>query len=433
MKIISVRTSALSVAIGSLLGTGSLSAAMITVTTVQDGAIGTPVDECTLRSAVATANTGTPYGNCTIEGDMGEPYGIQFDPALSGLTIALSEGQMQISSEVTIAGPVPGDPASLTIDASGGASRIFEFVGPGGEVDFNTGLENLTLTGGTTTGGGVENYGGAVRAFQANLFIENSLITGNATEGDNAGGGGVSVLEGNLVINNSTIENNLNSGYSSTGGGIDVRLGDATITNSLLAGNSTTGAGYANGAGLFINNGVLTVVNSTISGNVAGEESFGGGIGIVNATAELTHSTIAYNTALNLNDADGIWGGGTNTLTLSNSLIVQGEGELACDATIPSSPINTLATDGSCTGTATALADIGLQELADNGGLTRTHALGEDSVAIDQAGDCQGEFGITTDQRGRDRPGAGSSACDIGAYELQTEDEIFADRFEAET
>ncbi len=429
MKFKPAHTSALSIAIGSLLSTGNLSATVITVTTTADGAIGSPSDQCTLRSAVATANSGTPYGTCTIDGGIGEPYDIQFDSGLIGETITLSEGEIGITSQVTIAGPVPGDPAGLTIDAAG-QSRIFLITGPDpgdGAVDFDAGLENLTLTGGTTTSQG--QYGAAVRAFQANLSIDSSIITGNAVEGDFAGGGGLSVRRGNLVINDSSVENNTTSGYAGTGGGIDVRLGDATITTSLVAGNSTTGGGYANGGGLFINNGLLTVINSTISSNAAGSEAFGGGIGAFNATTQITHSTFAYNTAPN--GADGLWGGGSTTLVLINSLFVQNDGQLACNGNFASPPINTLATDASCSGTTTPLAAIDLQGLADNGGPTQTHALGANSVAIDQAGGCNA-IGITIDQRGRSRPGEGSSACDIGAFEVQTEDGVFADRFEAE-
>ena len=49
--------------------------------------------------------------------------------------------------------------------------------------------------------------------------------------------------------------------------------------------------------------------------------------------------------------------------------------------------------------------------LADNGGPTKTHALEEGSIVLDQ-----GLCGLTTDQRGVDRDGS----CDSGAYELVT-------------
>jgi hypothetical protein len=63
--------------------------------------------------------------------------------------------------------------------------------------------------------------------------------------------------------------------------------------------------------------------------------------------------------------------------------------------------------------------DLKLGPLQDNGGPTETHALGADSVAIDQipADECVDADGepLTTDQRGFPR----DSMCDIGAFEVQ--------------
>ncbi|MBW2381865.1 MAG: hypothetical protein JRG70_20435 [Deltaproteobacteria bacterium] len=57
--------------------------------------------------------------------------------------------------------------------------------------------------------------------------------------------------------------------------------------------------------------------------------------------------------------------------------------------------------------------DLKLGELADNGGPTMTHALGDGSIAIDRipAVDCE----VNTDQRGFPR----DSMCDVGAFEVQ--------------
>ena len=63
--------------------------------------------------------------------------------------------------------------------------------------------------------------------------------------------------------------------------------------------------------------------------------------------------------------------------------------------------------------------DLKLGELADNGGGTQTHALGEGSVAIDviPADDCvdADDEPVSTDQRGEPR----DSMCDVGAFEVQ--------------
>lgn len=147
------------------------------------------------------------------------------------------------------------------------------------------------------------------------------------------------------------------------------------------------------------------------------------------ATLLLGHSTVAFNTASN--GTEGIYAlpNGQTTLSLGNSLVVQGgTDETACNT--PAKYAGSLVTDPSCTGTATALGDIKLTGLTDHGGATLTHGLLPGSVAIDAISQCDAEF--TLDQRGRPRPGTGSSNCDIGAFELQEDDDldtVFRDRF----
>ncbi len=83
--------------------------------------------------------------------------------------------------------------------------------------------------------------------------------------------------------------------------------------------------------------------------------------------------------------------------------------------------------------------DASLASLADNGGFTPTHALLEDSPAID-AGDncvldqsCDGQnigVDLDSDQRGQPRPFG--TAVDVGAYEAGESDVIFANGFEGQ-
>jgi len=61
-----------------------------------------------------------------------------------------------------------------------------------------------------------------------------------------------------------------------------------------------------------------------------------------------------------------------------------------------------------------------LGPLADIGGPTKTHALLENSPAVDQ-GNC--DSAPATDQRGEVRPAG--SGCDIGAYERSAANPIF--------
>ena len=66
---------------------------------------------------------------------------------------------------------------------------------------------------------------------------------------------------------------------------------------------------------------------------------------------------------------------------------------------------------------------LNLGPLEDNSGPTKTHALLENSVAIDQIpeADCIDGAGdpLTADQRGEPRPAGASSTCDVGAFEVQ--------------
>ena len=70
-----------------------------------------------------------------------------------------------------------------------------------------------------------------------------------------------------------------------------------------------------------------------------------------------------------------------------------------------------------------AAGQLNLGPLEDNGGPTKTHALLENSVAIDQVpeADCVDGAGepLGVDQRGEPRPAGVSATCDVGAFEVQ--------------
>jgi CSLREA domain-containing protein len=430
------------VAIGSLLA-GGVQAATITVTTTADAPLGTISDECTLRAAIAAANSGTEVDGC-VSGSSGSDE-IVFDEGLAHAMITLSEGQLQISSGLAITGPVPGDAGGMTINGDQ-QSRIFRAVGPAAEPsEFGFRLDGITLTGGRTTGNAPENGGGAVYARFVDVTLEHTVVTGNSTNGIQADSGGLAVRSGNLTLTRSTVSANRTDGPSSPGGGLLVVGGNTvlsystvsgnsttqgsgrggglyavssnvTIMNSTVSGNSTAG-GVSQGGGLHLSNGDATLINSTVSGNSTnGSSSNGGGILLANVNATFTHTTVAHNTAAD--GTHGIHKGPDSSLALNNSLIVQiSESGVACNVEADSYT-NSLVTDASCTGQVTDFEDIALSPLADNGGPTLTHGLGAGSLARTGAGDCETEFGIDLDQRGQPRPAIASSACDIGAVEF---------------
>ena len=78
--------------------------------------------------------------------------------------------------------------------------------------------------------------------------------------------------------------------------------------------------------------------------------------------------------------------------------------------------------DSSC-GDTIPIADPLLLDLADNGGLTLTMALSEDSPALDAANAdvCAEEEVGGVDQRGAARITEEDERCDIGAFELDAD------------
>jgi hypothetical protein len=132
--------------------------------------------------------------------------------------------------------------------------------------------------------------------------------------------------------------------------------------------------------------------NSTAAGTTGG--GFVGTFTAANATLTLVNSIVTGNSGPQCFYAP--WGSGVVTFTsLGNNLVA----DATCGVPAPAS-------------SDLIVADAMLGPLADNGGLTLTHALLPGSPALDAAnnGACP-----ATDQRGVARPqGAG---CDIGSFE----------------
>jgi hypothetical protein len=103
------------------------------------------------------------------------------------------------------------------------------------------------------------------------------------------------------------------------------------------------------------------------------------------------------------------------------STIVSGNTANDCDGEVTSngynleSPGDTCGFGGEGDQASVPADQLRLGPLADNGGLTMTHALEPGSVAIDQIPDGACEVGA--DQRGEPRPTGGG--CDVGSFEVQ--------------
>jgi hypothetical protein len=258
-------------------------------------------------------------------------------------------------------------------------------------------------------------------------------------------GGGIAVgRDSRIVVEQCEITDN-DADYA--GGGISAYFADIAIADSVIHRNDS----FTWGGGIYISGGSLTVRHSTLSENYG---AFGGGIYAYPTSpgtdVEIVNSTITRN-------YEGFMGGGIvcesagGRWTISDSTITGNEGGglvgytslEACRAemTVRNSIISgnsrgdcidlysaqsaghNLTSDTTCGFSEAgdiAGVDPLLEPLADNGGLTPTHALAPDSSAIDAGGDdCS-----SMDQRGFDRPqdgdGDGVSKCDIGAFEYES-------------
>ena len=254
-----------------------------------------------------------------------------------------------------------GGTTPLTISGNN-QSRIFN-VAPGATLNLN----RVTITGGNNSGGGaVSNYG--------TLNVTDSTVSGNND-------GGIGNYGGTMTILNSTVSGN-------NGGGI-VSSGLSSLLNSTVSGNRTNGKG----AGIYNNGGggiVATIVNSTITDN----HSFGyTGAGVWNDNGSDTFRVRNSIIDGNFSDqgyADDFVGGRTDQ---GNNLIGSRNPRLA--------------------------------PLGNYGGATQTHALLQNSPALDAGNNCvltangcsDNNPALTTDGRGTNAPRKIGTAVDIGAYE----------------
>jgi hypothetical protein len=322
----------------------------------------------------------------------------------------------------------------------------------------------------TSSGGGMANFMQSNAILTAVTFIGNAAAGHGQSEAVPMGGGGLynnassPTLEEVTFDQNSAADqgggmNNDNGSHpqvrevtfrgnkaGSAGGGVSNNSSNPTLTNVAFVDNTAgRGGGMSNS-----NSSSPIIGNVTFSGNSAVRtthpRSFKWGGGMFNSTG----SPILTNVTFNGNSADE--GGGmynfdsspiiTNVTMSGNSASSSGNGmvnmqggQIRIDTSIfwnggsdISSYFTSVATansivSGGCPGgtgvtaTCTNVTDVDprLGPLADNGGYTRTMALGRGSPAIDGCG-VSARYAVT-DQRGVARPQGRD--CDLGAYEAE--------------
>lgn len=333
----------------------------------------------TLRQAIYDANN-TPGDDV-----------VAFDTGLAG-TVNLSvvgdtlvgDSALLITSTITIRGNVTG----VTIGRIGAAveMRLFRVAATG-----DLTIDTISLTGGIANGAngsspgenGGEGVGGAIYS-QGSVSIIDSTLFNNLSFGGNAGPGG--------------------NGGSGFGGAIFNNGGELSVINSTLSGNSViSGVGAtvpsSRGGAIASENGSTSIHNSTITSNAA---STGRGVyvhsidGVANVAiqssiigqSDLSAQVREFLTAVDVN--------GDIIVTGSNNLIrSQGDFQFI-----------TVSTD-----------DPLLEPLASNGGPAMTHAIPENSPALNSGNNAQS---LAFDQRGISFTRVVGGAADIGAYELQS-------------
>jgi hypothetical protein len=265
-------------------------------------------------------------------------------------------------------------------------------------------------------------HGGGVYV-QGNFTATDSAISRNQAFGApiNGGQGGGAMIAGTTTLKGTTISDN---GSFSVGG--LYTMGDVTLDSSTISGN---GASHAAGMRAIYTSGSPTakIINSTIAYNHS--VATVGGLNLI-IPATISNSTIAFNEAFN--GLAGVLMSGP-TLDLESTIIAGNVGfNVPDDFQVYGSPVitganNLVIASGATLPPDTLTDDPLMGVLGDYGGPTQTIPLLDGSPAIDAGNDVAL---LQTDQRGAGFPRVVGPNADIGAFEVQGSDVIFADGFD---
>jgi len=260
------------------------------------------------------------------------------------------------------------------------------------------------------------------------------VVTGSTMNNNGEYGVYLCDMSGTLLIENSTIDNNSDTGidgsiYSDDGG-------QFTLLGSTVSNNGAGGIDLS----AYDEDATFTMINSTVSGNdgedydeaavqVSSDDYDGAGVFIYNSTitanievwaglyasyipVEISHSIVSGN---EVNGYGDIWDDFASSYDISWSIV---------DIYVQEAPASGVDTASYVEGDGVIFStEPGLGALADNGGPTLTHLPLDDSLALN-AGDPDVAGEPETDQRGLER--VSGTAIDIGAVEVQEEDELAA-------
>ena len=404
-----------------------------------DGECITVEDSCSLRAAIQQSNASVGNDSITL------PAGT-YDLTLTGVNEDLATtGDLDITDHLTINGAganqtfIDGLRSDRIFHISKGKTTILNAITIRNGLADGLSLNNNVGSGGF--GGGIYsegdltindsnldrnkafNGGAAIYAVYrgfpvyGGLTVNRSNFTyseanGGPTDGGSGGFGGHIYAEGIPInISNSVIKDSISTNITGilAGGGIYYMDStypphESSIVNTTISNNRV----MSMGGGVHIALGVMDIINSTVSGNSAYVQ--GGGVSIDSgATVNIVNTTIAFNSApisAGLHDANG-----RQLVTLGDSIVSNNVGGNCFTNSIGLLTTgNNIDNDGSCDFSISNLDPL-LQPLADNGGPGFSHALGNNSPALNQAGTC-----LSTDQRSYLRP---TTLCDLGSVEME--------------
>ncbi len=295
-------------------------------------------------------------------------------------------------------------------NANPGGDTILFNVGRSATITLSSKLPKITDSSGLAIDGGNASItiSGDLKArvFEVDTTGKLALNKLTVDQGRSIGSGGAICNEGTLEIDNSTISNSRNVSRNRLsdicGGGLfNAPRGTAKVSNSTFSGNQDYGLfGYGGG---ICNEGNLTVNSSTISNNGSG--------GLETRSGSVT---TLKNTILANNPPGGrAVGREVNCFLPPDQRMIDGGNNIDSGARCYFSTANNSLSKN----------DPMLGPLADNGGLTKTHALlpgtpaldaGNNSYAVNTKG-----FRLPYDQRGPGFARIVGETVDIGAFEVQ--------------
>ena len=372
--------------------------------------------------------------------------------AAEGDTVVLNPTALQCSSITLSGGEILVRQDNLTVKYDGDNANRFTIAGSNQRVFHHIGSGTLTLQRldvelGKYTGlPGAVAAGGCIYSPSGTVDLEYSSVGAcsvtSGSTGTSQGSGGGAVTAYILLVNHSTITgSSVSDPTAAFGGGASAAY--ASVSYSSITGNMSSGVG----GGLSATS--MRVSNSTISGNKAA----GGGGALATANVfYIENSTIAFNqsdgSAVIAVHYESLSPFGTphhaviQSSILSNNVntgaapgydvrtygrIYQYGGFTYDMVVMGSNDIVMSASSQVFLPVDTRRQDPLLLPLADNGGGTLTHAFGDASPAY-RNGANPGK--TTNDQRGDGFARAIDGVVDIGAYEEQTRDVVYASGFE---